>query len=165
MSSTVCMDLCERWEEDYIANKNPFACIEDEDDFDNEFDFDDFADLIKESYLFLKEINEKYKSSVTDLYKENPDFLFDYTELVSLIRSYGTTEDLLASTNKYFASMLVAKLFAEECSLPFSAFDGIIHIGKITENVEEIIYDIEKGDFTEIIENCRWFSEILTYCG
>lgn len=48
MDSTTCRDLCERWENDYIANKNMLAFGE------YDFDYDDYSDLIKQSYYFLK---------------------------------------------------------------------------------------------------------------
>ena len=54
MDSTTCRDLCERWENDYIANKNMLAFGE------YDFGYDDYSDLIKQSYYFLKEIFDSY---------------------------------------------------------------------------------------------------------
>ena len=48
MDSTVCRDLCERWGNDYIANKNMLAFGE------YDLDYDDYSDLIKTIVLFLK---------------------------------------------------------------------------------------------------------------
>lgn len=87
MDSTTYRDLCERWENDYIANKNMLAFGE------YDFDYDDYSDLIKQSYYFLKEIFDSYNLSVADLHNSNSNFLLDYAELVSLIKSYGTTEN------------------------------------------------------------------------
>ena len=87
MDSTICRDLCERWENDYIANKNMLAFGE------YDFDYDDYSDLIKQSYCFLKEIFDSYNLSVADLHNSNSNFLLDYAKLVSLIKGYGTTEN------------------------------------------------------------------------
>lgn len=76
MNSSVFNNLCERWEDDYIANKNMLAFG------DCDFDYDDYADLIKQSYNYLNEIVKSYNLSPNDLHNSNPTFMFDYVKLV-----------------------------------------------------------------------------------
>lgn len=157
MDSTVCRDLCERWGNDYIANKNVLAFGE------YDFDYDDYADLVKQSYYCLKEMFDSYNSSVADLYNSNPSFLFDYAELVSLIKSYGTTENFQDYSEEYLSSMLIAKKFAENCCMPYSTLDSVLSFSM--DNAEEgnIKYDIEKGDFSDIIEHAFELCDYLIY--
>ena len=39
-----------------------------------DFDYDDYSDLIKQSYYFLKEIFDSYNLSVADLHNSNSNF-------------------------------------------------------------------------------------------
>jgi len=157
MDSTICRDLCERWENDYIANKNMLAFGE------YDFDYDDYSDLIKQSYYFLKEIFDSYNLSVADLHNSNSNFLLDYAELVSLIKSYGTTENFQDYSEEYLSSMLIAKKFAENCCMPYSTLDSVLSFSM--DNAEEgnIKYDIEKGDFSDIIEHAFELCDYLMY--
>lgn len=157
MDSTVCRDLCERWENNYIANKNMLAFGE------YDFDYDDYADLVKQSYYCLKEMFDSYNSSVSDLYNSNPSFLFDYAELVSLIKSYGTTENFQDYSEEYVASMLIAKKFAENCCMPYSTLDNVLSFCLDYGEENNIKYDIETGDFSDIIEHAFELCDYLMY--
>ncbi len=157
MDSTICRDLCERWENDYIANKNILAFGE------YDFDYDDYADLVKQSYYCLKEMFDSYNSLVADLYNSNPSFLFDYAELVSLIKSYGTTENFQDYSEEYLSSMLIAKKFAENCCMPYSTLDSVLSFCLDYGEENNIKYNIEKGDFSDIIEHAYDFCDYLMY--
>ena len=157
MDSTICRDLCERWENDYIVNKNLLAFGE------YDFDYDDYSDLIKQSYYFLKEIFDSYNLSVADLHNSNSDFLLDYAELVSLIKSYGTTENFQDYSEEYLSSMLIAKKFAENCCMPHSTLDSVLSFSMGYAEEDNIKYDIEKGDFSDIIEHAYDFRDYLMY--
>ena len=147
MKSKVCEDLCERWANDYIANKNILA-------FDEcDFDCDDYSDLVKRSYYCLKEIFDSYKLSNADLHNSNPNFLFDYAELVSSIRSYSTTENFQDYSEEYVASMLIAKKLAENAVYPNSILDSVLLFSGDYEEEDSIKYDIEAGNFLDITEH------------
>lgn len=157
MNSTACRDLCERWENDYIANKNMLAFGE------YDFDYDDYSDLIKQSYYFLKEIFDSYNLSVADLHNSNSNFLLDYAELVSLIKSYGTTENFQEYSEEYISSMLIAKKLAEMCCNPQAEFNGTLIFRQGFDSENNIVYDIEKGDFSKISDHAYDFIEYLMY--
>lgn len=157
MDSTICRDLCERWENDYIANKNMLAFGE------YDFDYDDYADLIKQSYYFLKEIFDSYNLSVADLHNSNSNFLLDYAELVSLIKSYGTTENFQDYSEEYIASMLIAKKLAENCCMPYSTLNSVLSFCLDYGEENNIKYDIETGDFSDIFNNAQLISDDIMY--
>lgn len=163
MDSWAYIDLCERWEKDYLANKNMLAFGE------YDFDYDDYADLVKQSYYCLKEIFDSYESSVVDLYNVSPNFLTYYAELVSLIRSYGTTEFFMDFSKEYVASMLIAKKLADNCymaPLTVCGVHGMLSVLSFCWDDDEennIKYDIETGDFSDIIDNAYNLIDYLWY--
>lgn len=157
MDSTLFRVICERWKYDYIACKNPMAFGE------YDFDYDDFSSLMQQSYYFLKEIFDSYNLSVADLHNSNSDFLFAYAEIVSLIKSYGTTEIFQDFPEEYLTTMLIAKKFAENCCTPHSTLDSVLSFCMGFAEEDNIKYDIEKGDFSDIIEHAYDFCDYLMY--
>ena len=64
---------------------------------------------MKQSYNYLREIITSYNLSTNDLNNSNPAFLFDYAKIVSLIKSYATTENFQEYSEEYISSLLIAK--------------------------------------------------------
>ena len=98
-----------------------------------------------------------------DLHNSNSNFLLDYAELVSLIKSYGTTENFQDYSEKYLSSMLIAKKFTENCCMPYSTLGSILSFSMGYAGEDNIKYDIEKGDFSDIIEHAFELCDYLMY--
>lgn len=146
MDLTTCRDLCERWENDYIANKNMLAFGE------YDFDYDDYSDLIKQSYYFLKEIFDYYNLSVADLHNSNSNFLLDYAELVSLIKSYGTTENFQDYSEEYLSSMLIAKSLLKTVVCHIQHWTVYFHLARVMQR-KTILNTILKKVIFQILSN------------
>ena len=89
--------------------------------------------------------------------------MLDYAELVSLIKSYGTTENFQDYSEEYLSSMLIAKKFAENCCMPHSTLDSVLSFSMDYAEEGNIKYDIEKGDFSDIIEHAFELCDYLMY--
>lgn len=156
-----CSDLCEEWDE-YIFNKNLFAF----DEF--AFSYDEFADLVKRTYNYLKNVNMQYELSAYELYKLNPNLMFEYAELASLIRAFATTENCMDYPEEYLTTMIIAKRLSEKFTYHQykDMLNGVIEILPLRDETYKLFlvtYDIEKGDFSDIIENVGVLSDIVIF--
>ena len=77
MDSTTCRDLCERWENDYIANKNMLAFGE------YDFDYDDYCNGVQ------REHNKKLNNGLPILHKVPPKR--DYGRYFCILAEKGGT--------------------------------------------------------------------------
>lgn len=59
--------------------------------------------------------------------------------------------------------MLIAKKFAENCCMPHSTLDSVLSFSTGYAEEDNIKYDIEKGDFSDIIEHVYDFCDYLIY--
>lgn len=147
------MELIERWEE-YISFKNAFAYGD-----DAEIDVDDFSDLVKESYNYIKIFIQNYKSDDEQIKTITYESFFDFSFLVSCINRYSGTEG--AGNEVYKTTMIVANILVHEANI-FANFDVKLcaiaddywYSDDLSEEEMQKVYtyDIEKGDLTEIIE-------------
>lgn len=160
MNYDILEEVCERWEEDYVSHKNMLAFGEEN------VDYDDFADLVKKSYNFIKCFYIEYKSALS---KTETNMIFDYLRLVSLIRAYSVTEAFMYCSEEYIVSMVIARLLAENTYYPkYADLNGIIQVS-IADGIfdyyedtsDEILnkvysYDVNKGDFSDISQFIKY---------
>ena len=159
-------NLENRWEE-LFSNKHMLASGEEKLDYDN------FTDLVDETYNVLKENVENYKDSPSQFVEANPLFIFGYAELVSAISRYSGTENMMEFNEDYFVSLLIAQKLSEVMCPSYmnENFDNkLSFIPKIddyidleTDNPEidekEYIYNIGSHDFSDFIE----LAEVISY--
>lgn len=59
--------------------------------------------------------------------------------------------------------MLIAKKFAEKCCMPYSTLDSVLSFSMGYAEEDNIKYDIEKGDFSDVIEHAFELRDYLMY--
>jgi hypothetical protein len=73
---------------------------------EQKLDYDNFADLVDQTYNVLKENVENYKDLPSQFVEANPLFIFGYAELVSTVSRYSGTENMMEFNDDLYSFII-----------------------------------------------------------